>query len=111
MNAAINGYEGPTAPLQPAAPAVEFSAEVKEYLAEVKVHIIEHLDDFKEPERPGPMLPLPFAFPEEPSPFLEYDVNVAVDNSATQGAPVLVETAPTYLNRFGTIERVADPLS
>lgn len=84
------------------------SAEIKEYLAEVKVHLIEHLDDFKEPERLGPMLPFPLAFSEERSPFLEYDVNVVVDNSTTQGALVLVETAPTYLNLFGTIERVVD---
>jgi ATP-dependent Lon protease len=31
-----------------------------------------------------------------------------VDNSQTRGAPVLVESSPTYLNLFGTIERVVD---
>jgi predicted ATP-dependent protease len=41
-------------------------------------------------------------------PFLEYEVNVMVDNADTQSAPVLVETAPTYLNLFGAIERVVD---
>lgn len=82
-------------------------AEVEQYLAEVKAHIIEHLDDFKEQERPAP----PFPFLPVPSPqelFLEYDVNVVVDNTHTKGAPVLVESSPTYLNLFGTIERVVD---
>jgi len=81
--------------------------EVEEYLAEAKAHIIEHLDDFKEQERPGPSLPfLPVPSPQDP--FLEYDVNVVVDNAHTKGAPVLVESSPTYLNLFGTIERVVD---
>ena len=81
--------------------------EVEEYLAEVKAHIIDNLDDFKEQERPGP--PPPFFLPPSPQdPFLEYDVNVVVDNAHTNGAPVLVESSPTYLNLFGTIERVVD---
>ena len=81
--------------------------EVEEYLAEAKAHIIEHLDDFKEQDRPGPPLPfLPVPSPQDL--FLEYDVNVVVDNAHTKGAPVLVESSPTYLNLFGTIERVVD---
>ncbi|MBI3301385.1 MAG: AAA family ATPase [Deltaproteobacteria bacterium] len=81
--------------------------EVNEYLAEVKTYIIENLDDFKEPERQVPVMPfLPIAPPRDL--FLEYEVNVVVDNSHTTGAPVLVESSPTYLNVFGTIERVVD---
>jgi len=83
------------------------SPEVDDYLAEVKAHIIDNLDNFKEPERQSPVLPFAFA----PSPqelFLEYEVNVVVDNSATTGAPVLIESSPTYLNLFGSIERVVD---
>ncbi len=81
--------------------------EVEEYLAEVKAHIIDNLDDFKEQERPSSPLPFLFAPPSQ-DPFLEYDVNVVVDNTHTNGAPVLVESSPTYLNLFGTIERVVD---
>jgi predicted ATP-dependent protease len=85
------------------------TAEVNEYLAEVKTNIIENLDDFKEAESAGPAMPFPLLGPpRERDPFLEYDVNVVVDNSHTQGAPVIVESAPTYLNLFGTIERVVD---
>jgi ATP-dependent Lon protease len=46
--------------------------------------------------------------PHERDPFLEYQVNVIVDNGKTEGAPIIVESAPTYLNLFGTIERVVD---
>jgi len=35
-------------------------------------------------------------------------VNVLVDNSETKGAPVIIETSPTYRNLFGTIERNVD---
>lgn len=81
--------------------------EIDEYLNEVKAHIIENLDDFKEPERQGPALPFMAMMPPREL-FLEYDVNVVVDNSRTRGAPVLIESSPTYLNLFGTIERVVD---
>jgi lon-related putative ATP-dependent protease len=36
--------------------------------------------------------------------FLEYRVNLLVDNSETKGAPVVIETNPSYVNLFGTIE-------
>lgn len=36
--------------------------------------------------------------------FLRYRVNLFVDNKATQGAPVIFETNPTYYNLFGKIE-------
>jgi ATP-dependent Lon protease len=81
--------------------------KVSAYLVEVREYILENLEDFKE----GASGPLPFPFGahrQERDPFLEYDVNVVVDNSETQGAPVLVESSPTYLNLFGTIERVVD---
>ena len=82
--------------------------EIDHYLNGVKEHVIDNLDDFKEPERPGPNLPfLPMAGPQRDL-FLEYEVNVVVDNAGTTGAPVLVESSPNYLNLFGTIERVVD---
>ncbi|MBW2056424.1 MAG: AAA family ATPase [Deltaproteobacteria bacterium] len=42
-------------------------------------------------------------------PFLEFRVNVLVDNSETRGAPIVVENFPTYRNLFGTLERVVGP--
>lgn len=81
--------------------------EVNAYLVEAKEHILNNLDDFKE----APATAVSFSFmpvPRERDPYLEYEVNVVVDNGKTDGAPILVESAPTYLNMFGTIERVVD---
>jgi len=36
--------------------------------------------------------------------FLEYRVNLLVDNSDQRGAPVVMETNPNYVNLFGSIE-------
>ncbi len=81
--------------------------EVKAYLQEVRKHILSNLDDFK--ETPAGGMAFPFAPPpKERDPYLEYNVNVIVDNANTQGPPIIVESAPTYLNMFGTIERVVD---
>jgi ATP-dependent Lon protease len=81
--------------------------EVESYLQEVKGYLLGHLDDFKD----SSAMPMGFPFtapPRERDPFLEYEVNVVVDNANTHGAPVIVESSPTYLNMFGTIERVVD---
>jgi ATP-dependent Lon protease len=40
--------------------------------------------------------------------FLEYRVNVIVDNSEEKGPPIIIETNPRYKNLFGTIERMID---
>ncbi len=37
--------------------------------------------------------------------FLEYQVNVLVDNSETQHVPIVIETNPKYKNIFGSVER------
>jgi predicted ATP-dependent protease len=36
--------------------------------------------------------------------FLEYRANLLVDNTDVKGEPVIIETNPTYVNLFGTIE-------
>ena len=81
--------------------------EVRLYLTEVQEHIINNLDDFK--ETPVSAVPFPLPVPaKDQDAFTEFDINVVVDNAETQGAPILVETSPSYLNLFGTIERVVD---
>jgi len=41
--------------------------------------------------------------------YLRWQVNVAVDNSDTEGPPVVIETEPTYSRLFGTVERLVTP--
>src|SRR5579863_3273027 len=81
---------------------------VDSWLDQVGEHMLGNLDRFREqPAEQGP--PRPPA-PEDGPRWFEYQVNVLVDNSATRGAPVVLEDAPTYRNLFGTIERWIDPL-
>jgi predicted ATP-dependent protease len=73
----------------------------------VRAHVLNNLDDFKEASAQSMALPF-LPSPRERDPYLEYEVNVVVDNAKTAGAPIVAESAPTYLNLFGTIERVVD---
>jgi predicted ATP-dependent protease len=82
---------------------------VDRYLDEVAQHMLGNLDRFREqPAEQGPR-PAPAAV-DDGGRWFDYQVNVLVDNSATRGAPVVLEDAPTYRNLFGTIERWIDPL-
>ena len=63
---------------------------------------IEELRAHKEPQITIPGLTPP---PQEPT-FDRYLVNLLVDNSLCQGAPVVYEANPTYFNLFGRIEHI-----
>lgn len=85
--------------------------KVHKYLDDVAENILENLQKFQEKPEEAPevktlSLILPKSLREDP--FLEYRVNLLVDNSEAQGPPVIIETTPTYRNLFGTIERVID---
>ena len=89
------------------------SSAVSAYLDEVAEHMLSHLERFREtsPENTGGGDGPPAAPPtDENARFVEYQVNVFVDNAGRTGAPVIVEDAPTYRNIFGTIERWIDPM-
>ena len=77
--------------------------QVVEYLREVEADILKNIEDFK--KKPGGPSPLPFPMPE-PS-FTQYQVNLFVDNSECQGAPVILENNPNYTNLLGGVERRA----
>lgn len=83
---------------------------VKRYLEAVQEYMLTHLEVFKEGGPPGQgMLPAGMLPPGDGlEPFLEYAVNVIVDNSELQGAPVIVENTPSHKNLFGSIDRVVD---
>ncbi|MEO0225918.1 MAG: Lon protease family protein, partial [candidate division WOR-3 bacterium] len=66
--------------------------------------VIGNLERFIEKEEP----PAPFPIPKVEDKFVDFQVNVLVDNSETKGPPIITETSPNYRNLFGTIERVVD---
>ncbi len=71
------------------------------YLEQVREDVSKNFRRFRKQE--APQLPIPV--PQEPPSFKEYTVNLFVDNSEQQGAPVVVEDHPTFPNLFGRIER------
>lgn len=80
--------------------------EVQEYLQGVQEDILENIDDFKKKSEGGAQVG-PFPMPPREAAFKKYEVNVLIDNSETEGAPVVIESNPAYPNLFGTIERQA----
>lgn len=85
--------------------------QVLEYLKMVQEDILENIDDFKKkPEaqqQQQAQQGAPFPVPSREATFRKYEVNVLIDNSETEGAPVVVESNPAYPNIFGSIERQA----
>src|SRR5580765_6529308 len=89
---------------------------VAEYLEEVRHHLLDNLDPFKEREGEGEQEgpePPPDGAPKPPGaqdrdPFRVYGVNVILAHGDEDGSPVIFETTPTYANLFGTIQRAYD---
>lgn len=78
------------------------------YLKSVEEHILSHLEDFTEDSskaEAGTAGQIRME-PQEDN-FLKYQINIVVDNTGLQGAPVVIETNPTYYNLFGRVERRA----
>jgi lon-related putative ATP-dependent protease len=83
--------------------------KIQQYLEEVEEGLINDLDRFRKKREEEPPLPIPgLSLIKREDEFLEYQVNVIVDNSETKTAPIIIETTPSYKNLFGTIERVTD---
>lgn len=86
-----------------------FSTAIKAYLETVRLDVIENYNDFLETESPS----LPGTMPataridgRENMP-QRYQVNVLVDHTQTQGAPVVYEVFPTYQNLVGRVEHIS----
>ncbi len=77
--------------------------EILNYLDNVREDILDHIDDFKVQEEQPSTLPFIKPLKAEPS-FVRYSVNVLINNRDTKGAPVVIESNPTYYNLFGRIE-------
>lgn len=79
--------------------------DVIDYLDMMQKHILENIDNFLQDKGVEGGQPMPFMPPQQKPTFTEYQVNVFIDNSNSEGAPVIFETHPTYTNLFGSIER------
>jgi lon-related putative ATP-dependent protease len=65
------------------------------YLDDVEKNLVKTIELFKNQKKEEK---------ERADEFLEYRINLLVDNSDQKGAPVVMETNPNYVNLFGSIE-------
>ncbi|MCE5337014.1 MAG: AAA family ATPase [Desulfobacteraceae bacterium] len=83
---------------------------ILEYLSLAEEDILDNIDDFKKrPEAamsPGSPQGGPPVPPQELA-LRKYEVNAFIDHSETEGAPVILESNPSYANLFGVIEKQA----
>jgi lon-related putative ATP-dependent protease len=81
--------------------------DVLDHLKGMQEDILENIGDFKKKEESQQPQMAQFQIPQKEAVFRKYAVNVLIDHSEIQGAPVIIESNPTYPNLFGTIERQA----
>jgi lon-related putative ATP-dependent protease len=86
---------------------------IAEYLEEVRHHILDNLEPFKEREGEDEQPPSEGGGGPRPErtdrdPFRVYGVNVILAHGEQEKCPVIFETIPTYANLFGTIHRSYD---
>jgi len=83
--------------------------EVLSFLSRLEQDVVENAETFikgkDEESTQNPILALMRS--NQDNPLIRYAVNVLVDHSNTKGAPVVVETNPTYYNLIGRIEHQA----
>lgn len=80
---------------------------IMDHLENIKTDIVSNIEKFL-PKKQGPaaILQGPGASVGDSNiPLNEYKVNVIIDNSETEGAPVVFESHPNFINLFGSIER------
>ncbi|MGH9772996.1 MAG: Lon protease family protein, partial [Candidatus Acidiferrales bacterium] len=87
--------------------------QITEYLEEVRHHILDNLDPFKDREGEEEQPPSEGGGGPRPErtdrdPFRVYGVNVILAHTEQEKYPVIFETIPTYANLFGTVHRSYD---
>ncbi len=80
-------------------------SEVLEHLKAVQTDILDNIGEFRKKEETQQPPVSQFQAPQKDAVFRKYAVNVLIDNSGIEGAPVIIESNPIYPNLFGTIER------
>jgi lon-related putative ATP-dependent protease len=78
---------------------------VQDYLDAVQRDVVDNVKDFRTREE-ATATPLAAALQGAPS-FTRYEVNLLVDHSEAQGAPIIYEDNPSYPNLVGRVEHVA----
>jgi lon-related putative ATP-dependent protease len=76
------------------------------HLDAVQQDVLDNTEDFSAGES-GPQFNLPGMQADKQDRFRRYEVNLLIDNAATEGAPVIYENHPTYQNLIGHVEHTS----
>lgn len=71
--------------------------KISSYLEDVEKDLVNRIHIFKDQKKEAQKLVMT-------DPFQRYKVNLVIDNSGTEGAPVIIENNPNYVNLFGSVE-------
>ncbi len=74
------------------------------YFDEVRIYLRNNLDRFRKQQLPQTTQEPPQEEQKDDN-YIEFQINVLVDNTDTHYVPIVIETNPKYKNIFGTIER------
>ncbi len=80
------------------------SEQLNAYLSEAENELLDNVDVFN-PNRPAATAEQTETEDAVDKAFERYEVNVVLDNSDTERPPVIIETTPSFVNLFGTIEK------
>jgi lon-related putative ATP-dependent protease len=78
--------------------------KIHDYITAAEEHILQNIQAFKGVKSEGEITPAGYVIDY----FKEYEVNVILDCSESKECPVIEETSPSFLNVFGTIEKIND---
>ncbi len=85
------------------------SDDVTAFLAGLKAYSLSNLRLFSEqdPANRGGALPASLQPPNQGDPYISFRINVMVDNSTREQAPIVIESNSNWVNLFGAIDRRA----
>ena len=78
--------------------------KINKFLNDVKTDVLKNIPTFLEDPTKQPQQMPPNPAMRKPDPCLNYRVNLFVDNSNREGAPVIMDSNYSYNNIFGTLE-------
>ena len=78
--------------------------KINKFLADVKQDVLKNIPTFLEDDNSKPSQPQQGPTPKRADPCLNYRVNLFIDNSNLEGAPVIMDSNYTYHNIFGSLE-------
>lgn len=78
--------------------------KINKFLNDVKQDVLKNIPTFLEENEGAPQVNQQGPSQKKPDPCLNYRVNLFVDNSNREGAPVIMDSNYSYHNIFGTLE-------